>query len=512
MKKKYIYRLLPLVIFFWGVTACTDNFDEINENVNSPTLDKAAPDQLLTNAIESMTDRVHEIFLGHEMGSAWAQHMAKVQYTDEDRYIYRPDVVNTTWSSFYAANGADVELIYKLGVERTQPNYQGVALVLRAYISSVLTDLFGDVPYSQAWKGAGEDGGILSPEYDTQETIYRDIIAKLDEANTLLDPNGTAIAGDILFKNDITKWKKFANSLRLRLLLRMSGRDATLATTEMSKIVGNSTTYPIFESNADNAALIYLGSAPNNNPINENRKSRDDHRVSKNLIDMLLDMEDDRIMVYAKPTDGTKEFVGIPNGLTSADAAAYNGNGLANTSKIGDYFSAAAAPGMLMSYAELQFILAEAAKKGFIPGGDATAKTYYESGVKGSFEQFRAPLQAIIDADGSTYGGLSVPASVDAAAANVIANSPYNAGNALELIATQRYLATFDQGLQTWFEWRRTGFPLLTPAVAGENGGKIPVRVPYPQIEATRNGANLNAAITRQGADDLNTKVWWDVN
>ncbi|SKC79263.1 SusD/RagB family nutrient-binding outer membrane lipoprotein [Ohtaekwangia koreensis] len=510
--KNNIYRLFLLVTFFLGVAACTNDFDEINNNVNSPTVDKAAPDQLLTNAIESMTDRVHEIFLGHEMGSCWAQHMAKVQYTDEDRYVYRPDVVNTTWSSFYAANGSDAALIYKLGGERSQPNYQGVALVLQAYIAAELTDLFGDVPYSQAWKGAGEDGGILSPEYDTQEAIYRDIIAKLDEANSLLDPDGTAIAGDILFKNDITKWKKFANSLRLRLLLRMSDRDASLATTEMSKIVGAPATYPIFESNSDNAALIYLGSSPNNNPINENRKSRDDHRVSKNLIDMLVDMEDDRLMVYANPAEGIDEFVGIPNGLTSADAAAYNGNGLANTSKIGDYFTAATAPGMLMSYAELQFILAEAAKKGYISGGDASAQTYYENGIKGSFEQYRAPLQAVIDADGTTLGGLTVPTSVDAAAANVIANQAYNANDALRLIATQRYLATFDQGLQTWFEWRRTGFPVLTPAVSGENGGKIPVRVPYPQIEATRNGTNLNTAIARQGADDLNTKVWWDVN
>src|SRR5687767_4809199 len=108
MKNIKTFKLLFLVTFFSVVTACTDGFEEINENINVPTLDKAAPDQLLTNAIESMTDRVHEIFLGHEMGSGWVQHMAKVQYTDEDRYVYRPDVVNTTWSSFYAANGADV--------------------------------------------------------------------------------------------------------------------------------------------------------------------------------------------------------------------------------------------------------------------------------------------------------------------------------------------------------------------------------------------------------------------
>lgn len=512
-----IYKILPLVIFLLGVTACTDDFDKINNNVNSPTVDKAAPDQLLTNAIESLTDRVHEIFLGHEMGSCWAQQMAKAQYTDEDRYVYRPDVVSTSWQSFYATSGADISLIYKLGVSKVNPNYQGVALILKSYVTSVLTDLFGEVPYSQAWQGAGEDGGILQPEYDTQENIYTDIIAKLDEANTLLDPAGTAIAGDILFENDITKWKKFANSLRLRLLLRMSDRNAALVTTEMSKMVADPTTYPVFESNDDNAALIYLASAPNNNPINENRKTRDDHRVSENFINLLLNTYGDyRVMVFAKPSSGTDEFVGIPNGLTSADAAAFNGNGLANTSKIGDYFAQATAPGTLMDYPELQFILAEAALRSFIPGGDVEAQVYYEAGITGSFEKYRAPLQTIFDDHSDdVYGGLSIGLDYtvdDELDYALTSGAPWNSANGLQLIAEQRYINSFDQGLQSWFEWRRTDFPVLTPAVDGTNGGKIPVRVPYPGTEATRNKANMDAAISRQGTDDLNTKVWWDVN
>jgi hypothetical protein len=511
MKNK-IYRLLPLVIFFWGVTACTEDFDKVNENVNSPTLDKAAPDQLLTNAIESMTDRVHEIFLGHEMGSCWAQQMAKCQYTDEDRYVYRPDVVSNTWASFYAANGQDVALIYKLGVQRNNPNYQGVALVLKSYISSVLTDLHGDVPYEQAWSGLGEDGGILSPEYSTQEFIYRDVIAKLEQANTLLDPAGTEIAGDILFKNNIASWKKFANSLRLRLLLRMSGRDASFVTTEMSKMINAPATYPIFTSNADNAALTYLGSAPNNNPIHENRKSRDDHRVSENMVNMLFAADDARLIVYAFPAAGTGEFVGIPNGLTSTDAAAFNGNGLANTSKLGDFFVQATAPGVLMSYAELKFILAEAAKKGYIPGGDATASAHYTAGITASFNYYSAAMTKAIGELSDYEGAFPVPTSSSAALATALAEYAYVPATALKQIGEQRYIATFDQGLQSWFEYRRTGFPALVVPAANQNGGLIPSRVPYPPTEATRNPANLGAAVARQGADDLNTKVWWDNN
>ena len=207
------------------------------------------------------------------------------------------------------------------------------------------------------------------------------------------------IAGDILFGNDIVMWKKFANSLRIRLLMRMSDRDEALATTEISKMVADPASYPVMESNEDNIALQYLGSAPNNNPINENRKTRDDHRVSKNLIDMLyaeVASPDYRVSLYANRATGTGEYVGIPNGLSSANAAAFEGNGLANTSKIGDFYSKATSPGMLMSYPELQFLFAEAAHRGIIPGGDAEAEIYYNEGIRASYYQNEEAMIAVL--------------------------------------------------------------------------------------------------------------------
>ncbi len=322
-----------LAVFLFIFDSCTKNFEDINTDPNNAGLDKAAPDMLLTNVIEKITDRVHEIFLGEEMGNCWVQHQAKVQYTDEDRYIYRISVVNATWSSFYAGPGMCATTLYNTAVTKQHDNYKGVALVMRTYIASVVTDLHGPVPYFQAW------GGTVNtlPAYDSQESIYRDMIAKLDTANTLLTVDGAAIGGDILFNNDILKWKKFANSLRLRLVLRMSGRDAAFATAEMSKIMADPATYPIFESNADNAALQYLGSAPNNNPINENRKTRDDHRVSKTIIDQMWwnsPNVDWRLALYAD-LDANGDWNGMPNGLTSSQAASWNGNGLKNTSKLG---------------------------------------------------------------------------------------------------------------------------------------------------------------------------------
>jgi len=277
--------------------------------------------------------------------------------------------------------------------------------------------------------------------------------------------------------------------------------------------------YPVFESNADNAALVYLGSAPNNHPINENRKTRDDHRVSKTLIDLLYTdpgSPDYRVTLYAQ-LDGNDDYEGMPNGLTSAKAAAWNENGLKYTSKIGNFYLEATAPGMLMSYAELQFILAEAAHKGLIPGGDAAAEVFYDAGIEASYmqnkEYFHDELQDIWAATFRSWGWDSIQNIVDYALEDFVGFGGWNydPAKAMEQIGTQKWVAMFDQGLQSWFEWRRIGYPVLTPAEDGMNSDKIPVRVMYPTDEAGRNPTNKDAGVVLLGGpDNLNTRVWWD--
>jgi len=498
--------------------SCTKDFDKINTNPNDPELTAALPELLLPNVIENMTERTFEIFLGHEMGNCWVQHMAKVQYTDEDRYVPRSAVINNTWTSFYATSGMDNALLKKIAVAQGLENYEGIARVTEAYIVSVLTDLFGPVPYSEAWRSSGEDGGILQPAYDDQESIYRALIASLDTANTLLANGTDEVGGDLLFGGDVAAWQKFANSLRLRLVLRMSAKDAGFATTELTKILGDPATYPVFESNDDNAQLIFLGSAPSNNPINENRKTRDDHRVSLSVVDLMWNNSpnmDYRINLFAQNlTSANGYFQGLPNGLTSAKAAAYNGNGLKYTSKIGSYFTAATAPGVLMNYAEVLFIKSEAALKGYIGGGDAEAETNYRDAIIASYNQWGDALVASVPA---AWKGADWTA--DSLAIDFYDNdnwtwsSGYSFEEKMELIGTQKWAAMFDQGLQSWFEWRRIGYPVLTPAEDGMNDGKIPQRVSYPIVEFGTNGANLEAAVSILGGeDDLNTRVWWDTD
>lgn len=513
MKKQFKYYFAAIIMgLFLLSPGCTKDFEELNQNPNAPSVAQAPPEMLLTNAIESMTDRVHEIFFGHEMGSCWVQHLAKVQYPDEDRYVPRMSVINNTWNSFYAASGYDIQTIYNIASSKNLDSYKAVALVMKSYIVSVVTDEWGDVPYSEAFLGSDKETPILSPKYDTQESVYEALLANLKEANELLNDDSKEINGDILFDNDLMKWKKFANSLRLRLLIRRS--DKVNPTAEISEILSDPDKYPIFESNDDNAALAYLGSAPNNNPINENRKTRDDHRLSKTLVDFMytnIPGVDWRIVVYANVSQDGGDFVGLPNGMTSTKAANYLGNGLSKTSKIGDYFSDASAPGMLMSYAELQFILAEAVQRGFVTNPPKTAEEYYTEGVTASFNQFGTN---IVTKSRSLFGTTAVPSNwtADSLATDYLNNyGSWNSVNPLKKIYFEKWKAMFDQGIQAKFEWNRTNIPALTPAVDNMNGDKIPVRAYYPSDESGRNPSNLQEAIGRQGEDNLDTRVWWDV-
>jgi len=509
------YRMVKFGLIFLVVvafTSCTKDFDEINKNPNAIDISKDYPDKLLANAIEGIADQVFDVWLGHEIGSCWVQHMAKVQYTDEDRYVPRNDVINMVWNGLYAGPAIESQRIYEMGQRLGNRNYQAVALVLKCYVFSVLTDIYGDIPYKEALKV----DSTYTPNFDTQESIYLALNAKLKEANELFQVGGLKVEGDILFGGDINKWKRFANSLRLRLLMRMSNRPEYLETirNEIDGIISDPITYPIIGDNTHNAALHYLGSYPNNHPLNETYKTRDDHRVSKTLIDAMYnpnnhDHPDWRIVVYAETPQAGGYWIGLPNGMTSAKAAAYLGNGIKRTSKLGEYFRRADAPGMFMSRAEVCFLLAEARFRGLLTVGAYNAQDYYELGVRESYRQYASEIVENVPYY-YDLGGIS--RTIEDYSTDYLTNSgKWEVGKELEKIYTQKWIAMFDQGLQAWFEWRRTGYPHLTPAVDGLNNGRIPQRLRYPSDEYSRNGKNVNEAVTRQGTDDLNTRVWWDV-
>lgn len=458
-------------------TGCEKNFDAINTNPNDPTV--LPPELLMPHGIKLAVNTTWGGSLGQDVGSCWSQHWARIQYTEIDQYNFTTDVQDSPWQAYYIEANADFEKIIDLGKAGGNENYQAIGLIMRAYTFSQLTDIYGDIPYSQALQGTK---GTVYPKYDTQKAVYAGLVKDLMTASDLITTKTVSKEGDILFAGDMTKWKKFANTLSLRLLIRMLGKaDATIdAKAEIDRILGNPAKYPVMTAVSDNAKLVYLTDAPNNNPINQNRKTRDDHRVSKTLVDKLQALSDPRLGVYANKV-GDK-YVGVPNGLSNTDAGAL---GLAQTSKVGDYFVQATAPAVLMTFAELNFIKAEAALKGVTSAGTAAAN--YAAGIKASMDQYSLTLPA------------AYPTTL-----------PADASMALTQVLEQKWLALFGQGIEAWTEFRRTGVPALKAPAINYNAGQIPSRLPYPSSEENLNGTNMKEALGNMGgSNNMQTKLWW---
>jgi hypothetical protein len=395
-------------------------------------------------------------------------------------------------------NARDLKIIIQQSEANGENNYKAVALIMKSWMFSLATDAYGDVPYSEA---ISAKEGQNFPKYDAQEDIYAGILSDLKTANDLLGTSSEAIAGDVIFKGDyatsIAKWKKLSNSLRIRALMRISRKRDVSA--ELRAIVENPAAYPIFESNADNAVYTYATSSPDQFPLFSSRiGSFNEFRASKTLLDTLQTLADPRMKVFFRGTPETENsanpvFAGIPNGLNDVDALQYNG-GPQFQSRIGStYFELANTPnglsiakGVIMTYAELQFLLAEAAEKGLISGD---AKAYYENGVNGSFQ----------------FYGLTTPAGYLNLQETAYAGTQQEK---LAKIGFQKWISLYFQGLEAWFDWRRTGIPALTPGISNQNNNLIPVRFRYPIIEQALNAESRKAAVDRQGPDDLNTKMW----
>jgi len=477
---KFTYKTIIAGLLLLSATSCKKELVRINQNPNGSQT--AQPDYLLTAATKATADTYWGVANSMDASLLFVQYWAKIQYTDPDRYIYTNSSFQELWTVGYSKSIVNLNQIIRLADAQGNTNYKGVALVLRSWTFSLLTDAFGDIPYKQA---ANIDQSI-TPAYDTQKDVYYGILDDLKAAQAALDPSGKAIAGDIIYANNITLWKKFANSLRLRIALRIADRDAAKAKQVLDDIQAEGSGY--ISSNSEIAQLVYLDS-PNQNPVSNLFDTRDDYRISKTIVDKLVSLNDPRLPIYASPTqDPTPQtYVGIPNGLLVGDASSL---GFTKTSKPGAYFRAPHAPAVIISYAEVLFDRAEAAARGLTTEDPATL---YNQAVTASLQQY-----GVADAAVATYTAL--PAV------------QYDPANYKKSIGEQKWIALFGQGLEAFAEWRRLDYPQLQPAVAGTLGGKLPVRFIYPGTEQSLNGTNYKAAIADQGADLLTTKLWFDVN
>ena len=478
MKLKYISILSAAVVL--SVTSCKKDLLKINQNPNGSQT--AQPDYLLTAATKATADTYWGVANNMDASLLFVQYWSKIQYTDPDRYIYASSAFEELWSTGYSKSIVNLNQIIKIADAQGNTNYKGVALVLRSWTFSLLTEAYGNIPYKQATN----IDQYLTPAYDTQKDVYFALLDDLKAAQTALDPSGKAIAGDVIYSNNIASWKKFANSLRLRIALRIADREPAKAKQVLADIQAEGGSY--ISSNAETAQLVYLDS-PNQNPVSNLFDTRDDYRISKTIVDKLFALNDPRLSIYAAKTqDPTPQtYVGLPNGLLVGDASNY---GFTKTSKPGTYFRAPHAPAVILSYAESLFDRAEAAARGFTT---EDAASLYSQAITAALTQY-----SIASADIATY--IAQPAV------------QYDASNYKKSIGEQKWLALFGQGLEGWTEWRRLDYPQLQPAVAGTLNGKIPVRFIYPGTEQSLNKTNYQSAVAAQGADALTTKLWFDVN
>lgn len=466
------------------VMSCQD-FEEINENPNQPL--EVPRSYIFTYAVETMLDQVYGGFDNSRVGMTLAQYWSQNQYTEESRYQYRPATNNTTWNTMYTAL-YNLEEIIRLNEEDElsgSVNEIAMSKIMQSWAFQFLTDVYGDIPYENALLAAE---GTVAPAYTAQQDIYTDLLQELRDARDMIDVAAPGFGeADLIYAGDMEMWRKFANSLILRVAIRMADRmpEVSLPAIEEAYASG------VIEDHTETAQINYLATQPSTNPLYVDVivSNRIDFSSSNTLVNELLERNDPRIQAYFEPAANTGEYVGRPFGQ---NAAAANAQSPDDVSQLSERILSPDMPGLIMDAAEVKFTLAEAAQRG--AALDKTPAQFYAEGIRESME----------------YWGVEDPAQIDA----YIAANPYDAANWKQSLGVQKWIALYMQGFQGWIEYRRLDFAdILQMPISGPlvNIDQVPVRRQYPPDEQTLNRENYTAAVTRQGADELTTKVWWDV-
>lgn len=468
-------KIILLILLAFSIGACNDHLDEINSNPNAT--EQSQPAFLLTGTLKQGADLYWGSDNNFGTSLLFVQHWASIQYTESDRYEVSNTKFTSLWNTAYAGLITDLNTILEFPPHRANNNYKGIALALRSWVFLLLTDAYGDIPYTEA-------GQKISPAYDAQRLVYTGLLSDLLAAQSLLDISKEGVEGDLVYGGNISKWKKLTNSLRLRIALRIADKDPALAKSIVGELTSNGA--GLISSKDDIFQFVYT-SSPQQNPAAAWFETRNDYRISKTMVDKLYDLNDPRLPIFAQlPSDtAVHQYVGVPNGLSNSDA---NSLGFAKTSKPGAYFLRSQSPAVLYSYAEVLFGLSEAVARGFI---DGNAQNLYQDAIKASFNQF-----------GITDAGVIADYLQQATV-------QYHESNFRKTIGEQKWIAFFGQGLDAFAEWRRLGYPELKAGPASVLEDKIPQRFFYPGTEQSLNGKSYKLAIQNQGEDLLTTKLWF---
>ncbi|WP_019986790.1 SusD/RagB family nutrient-binding outer membrane lipoprotein [Rudanella lutea] len=490
-------RLLMIALTTLAV-GCTQNFEEIN---TSPVAPASVPaEYLLTQA--QLSGITADGDNNWQVGS-WIQQWASGSLSAPSQYLEDRDLYETNnWRNHYdlIKNLAQIRNRALKGQEDT-PNGRtklAIAKIYETFIWQRMTDFWGDIPYTQA--GMPDDNLALLPRYDKQEDIYRSLISNLDGAVAQLNRNDVSFgAADIVYKGDIEKWRKFANVLKLRMGMRIRFADPALA----QKTVTEALAGPVFVSNADNAAMptnTLDGNALGYHPIIASyNSSKELNQMAAAFVDALQTRNDPRLPRIAEPTENSKKAgkpvyrgLGVALGgsvIINRDDYSYMNIAVFNDRK-------ATFPYLFLTFSDLCFYRAEAALLGWAGLNPSQAEGFYQAGI-------RAAMQV------QPYN------IAETAIAEYIGRQGKLTGSdeeKLEQIMTQKWISLFMRNYEAYAEWRRTGYPRLTPGPnPGVTGGQIPRRGVYSSTERLRNATNYNEAASRLNRGDTYlSRVWWD--
>jgi len=469
MKVKFIIFIvgLGILLFSWS---CTKNFEDINTNPNNP--DNAPLTNVFAYVIQDLSERSGTTQM--EYSAAFVGHVTKGTYTEVTTYQGVPSP--SVWDGNYGTAISDANFVINGADKEGNNNLKAAAMILKSYAIQMIVDIYGKVPYFEAGQG---NEGLIHPAYDSEDVIYNNLLTKLDEANDLLVDdvsNGILGKGDLLYNGDILNWKKLCNSLHLRVAIRMSNVDETKASAEIAKILNDPAKYPIFESNSDNAFLSYPGDDWVE-PWTARHSSIGDDWMAKPIVDILIEYADPRISVYAEPlADGT--YTGLTVGDDADTVYSRVGNLFVENETGSVYF---------LRYSEVEFIKAEAAKRGFV---GISAKDAYEAAITASCNEYGISGDEI-----TTY----------------LAGSQVSWADDLNQIYMQKWISLFRQSWEAWAEMRRTDVPLMGPAANSIYSGhnRPPFRFSYTDREQKLNGENIPTDVNE--VDHYwGYQIWWD--
>lgn len=488
---KTILTILILVAGVLFSSSCTKNFEEIDfPATSSVTTD---PNGLFTVTLQrgSMTwymfDRAQRL-----TANLYMQYNTITGVFPTDYYEPSFGIFTDIWDRSYGDQNFEFAPLFyahqtiKVSAEQQNPHKEGIARIWKAFLFQRMTDLYGDIPYSAAFTSS-------QPVFDRQEDIYKDLVAEIKKGKQLMAQAGNFPSygnADLVYKGDRKKWEKFANSLLLRIALRVVRVAPDMSRSILGEISGG----PFLESNEDNHKMLWDGSVSNiyfRNPILVTEVFNNT-RMSATMVDFLKRYKDPRLPLYAKPAETDGQYRGLKNGLNPDAQSVFDDSYFRQFSKLGPVFVEENGATFNMHYAEVCFLRAEAVQRGLLPGN---AAQLYRDGVRAAMEMYGfKDVQAI-----ETY--LSQP------------GIQFNPANALEQIITQKWISLCMNGVEAWAEKLRTGYPTLPePEFKGPvNGGKFPRRLIYSESEKRLNQANTQAAVTRMGGDDQSIRVWWDV-